>query len=92
MTAHPDTTHPDNDERLDEPGAEASAVKHPAEYSSPRMWLVGSIAVLGFYAAVYGYGEYQATVVATAASQVETAGAATTPNPPPSTIGQGAPR
>lgn len=58
-----------------------------------RMWLIASIAAIGFIAAIYGYGQYKATTaVETASYSAETTGMASTPSPPPSTTGQGGAR
>jgi hypothetical protein len=82
MTVH----HHPYDKRLDEPGIDTRSPMRWAEYS----WIVGSLLVIGLFAAIYGYGQYKATTdLETASSQVETLGAASTPSPPPSTTGQG---
>ena len=92
MTDH----HHSYDKRLDEPGVDTRSPMRRAEYS----WIVGSLVVIGLIAAIYGYGQYKATIaLETASSQVETTGAASapsslpsTPSPPPSVTGQGSAR
>ena len=78
MTVH----HHPYDKRLDEPGIDTRSPMRWAEYS----WIVGSLLVIGLFAAIYGYGQYKATIaLETASSQVETTGAASAPSPLPST-------
>jgi hypothetical protein len=86
--------HHSYDKHLDEPTLDTRSAMGRAEYS----WLAGSLVMIGFIAAISGYGQYKATT-ALGPSQVTTTGAASaasphpsTPNPPLSTTGMGGTR